>query len=147
MVTLAERLRAAMTEARKLRDPARTLLLSTIVSDLKNREFELRHDASDEEAADVLRRGVKKRREAAALYQQAGRTELADRELTEVAILETFLPVAAGEDEVRGAVRAAIADGAQDLGSVMGRVMPGLKGRADGKLVNRVAREELAASP
>lgn len=147
MATLAERLRAAMTEARKLRDPARTLLLSTILSDLKNRELELRHDASDEEAADVVRRGVKKRREAAEQYGQAGRADLADRELAEVAVLETFLPPAADEAEVRGAVRAAIAAGAADLGSVMGHVMPAFKGRADGRLVNRVAREELAATP
>ncbi len=147
MATLAERLRAAMTEARKLRDPARTLLLSTILSDLKNRELELRHDASDDEAAEVLRRGVKKRREAAEHYQQAGRVDLADRELTEAAILETFLPAEMDETAVREAVRAAIAAGAATLGAVMGQVMPALKGRADGKLVNRVAREELASTP
>lgn len=147
MATLAERLRAAMTEARKLRDPARTLLLSTILSDLKNRELELHRSASDEEAADVLRRGVKKRREAAEQYQHAGRPDRAERELAEVAMLEAFLPAQVGEEDVRAAVRAAIAAGAANLGAVMGQVMPQLKGRADGTLVNRIAREELAASP
>ncbi len=147
MATLAERLRAAMTEARKQKDPARTLLLSTILSDIKNREFELPHAATDDDTAAVLRRGVKQRREAVEQYQQAGRADLAERELAEIRMLEAFLPAAVGEDEIRAAVREAVAGGAGDLGKVMGQVLPRFKGRADGKLVNRIAREELAASP
>lgn len=146
MATLVERLRAAMTEARKLRDPARTLLLSTILSDLKNRELELPQPLSDDDTAEVLRRGVKKRREAVEQYEAAGRADRAGQELAEIRMLEEFLPAAVGEDEIRAAVRAAVAAGATDLGRVMGAVMPGFKGRADGKLVNRIAREELAAT-
>ena len=135
-----------MNEARKRRDQARTLLLSTILADLKNRELELQHPPSDEETAEVLRRGIKRRHEAAEQYQAAKRPDLADKELTEVKALEDFLPPAVEPAEIREAVRAAIAAGATDLGKLMGQVMPQFKGRADGKLVNQIAREELAAT-
>ena len=145
MASLVERLRAAMTEARKRRDPARTLLLSTILSDIKNREIELQRDPSDDETGDVLRRGVKRRREAADQYAAAGRADLAEREQAEIRALEEFLPATVSEDEVRAAVREVVAAGARDLGAVMGQVMPRFKGRADGKVINRIVREELAS--
>ena len=144
--SLADRLRAAMNEARKQRDQARTLLLSTILSDVKNREIELSRTPTDDETAEVLRRGVKKRRESVEAYEKAGRTELAATEAAEIKNLEAFLPASMGADEIRTAVREAIAGGAADMGKVMGAVMPKLKGRADGKLVNQIVREELAAS-
>jgi len=143
---LSQRLRAAMNEARKRRDQPRTLLLSTILADLMNMEIELHHPASDDETAEVLRRGIKRRRESAEQFSAAGRRELADRELAEVTMLEEFLPAAAAPEEIRQAVREAIAAGAKDLGKLMGRVMPQFKGRADGKLVNQIAREELTAA-
>src|ERR1700756_242550 len=145
MMTLPERLRAAMNEARKNRDQARTLLLSTILADLKNREFELQHAPSDDEAADVLRRGIKRRREAAEQYAAGGRRDRADLEVAEVKVLEEFLPAAVDPAEIRAAVREAIAGGARDVGKVMGQVMPKFKGRADGKVVNQIVREELSA--
>src|SRR6266511_560698 len=144
--SLADRLRAAMNEARKQCDQARTLLLSTILSDAKNREIELNHPLSDDEIADVLRRGVKKRRESVEVFEKVGRTEAAAAEAAEIKALEAFLPAAVPPDEIRAAVRAAIAGGATDLGKVMGAVMPQFKGRADGKLVNQIVREELAGS-
>src|SRR6266571_2110468 len=144
--SLADRLRAAMNEARKQRDQARTLLLSTILSDAKNREIELNHPLSDDEIADVLRRGVKKRRESVEVFEKVGRTEAAAAEAAEITALEAFLPAGIPPEEIRAAVREAIAAGAKDMGKVMGAVMPKLKGRADGSLVNTIAREELAAS-
>lgn len=146
MEHLPERLRAALNEARKKRDAARTLLLSTILADLKNREIELGHDASDDDAADVLRRGVKKRREAAEAFVKVGRADAAERETGEARTLEEFLPPAVPADEIRNAVREVIAGGARDLGKVMGQVMGRFKGRADGKLVNQIVREELASA-
>jgi len=140
-----DRLRAAMIEARKRRDQLRTLLLSTILADLKNRELELQHPASDAEAIEVLRLGVKRRHEAAEQYAAAKRPELEAKELAEVKMLEEFLPAAIDPEEIRTAVRQAIAAGSKDLGKLMGLVMPQFKGRADGKLVNQIAREELAA--
>ena len=144
--SLGERLRAAMNEARKQRDQARTLLLSTILSDLKNRELELNHPASDEEAADVVRRGIKRRRESVDVYEKAGRSDRAATESAEIKILESFLPPSVPPEEIRAAVREVIAGGAKDMGKVMGAVMPRFKGRADGKLVNQIVREELAGA-
>ena len=143
--SLGERLRAAMNEARKQREQARTLLLSTILSDLKNRELELNHPASDDEAAEVVRRGIKRRRESVEVYEKAGRSDRAATESAEIRILESFLPANMPPEEIRAAVREAIAGGATDMGKVMGAVMPRFKGRADGKLVNQIVREELAA--
>ena len=144
--SLADRLRAAMNEARKQRDQARTLLLSTILADIKNREIELTRTPTDDETAEVLRRGVKKRRESVEAYEKAGRTDAAAVEAAEIKVLEGYLPAAVPPDEIRAAVRAAIAGGATDMGKVMGAVMPQFKGRADGKLVNQIVREELAGS-
>ncbi len=144
--SLADRLRAAMNEARKQRDQARTLLLSTILSDIKNREIELTRAPTDDETAEVLRRGIKKRRESVEIYEKVGRSEAAATEAAEIKALEAFLPAAVPPEEIRAAVREAIAGGATDMGKVMGAVMPQFKGRADGKLVNQIVREELAAS-
>lgn len=146
MLSLGERLQAALNEARKSRDQARTLLFSTILADLKNREFALHHPLTDDEALDVVRRGIKQRREAAEQFVAVDRRERADGELAEVAALEVYLPAQVPSEEIRAAVRAVIAGGATDLGKVMGQVMPHFKGRADGKLVNQIAREELSAA-
>ncbi len=136
-----------MNEARKQRDQARTLLLSTILSDIQNREIELKHPATDDETAEVLRRGVKRRKEAIEQYEKGKREDLAARERAEVKMLEEFLPTAASADDIRAAVRDAIAGGAKEMGPLMAKIMPQFKGRADGKLVNQIVREELAGSP
>src|SRR5919198_153336 len=114
--SLADRLRAAMNEARKQRDQARTLLLSTILSDVKNREIELHQPPSDDETAEVLRRGIKKRRESVEVYEKVGRAEAAAAERAEIAALEAFLPAAVPPEQIRAAVREAIAAGAHDMG-------------------------------
>jgi uncharacterized protein YqeY len=141
---LADRLRAAMNEARKQRDQARTLLLSTILSEVKNREIELNRPPTDDETVEVLRRGIKKRRESVEAFEKGGRTERAATEKAEIKTIEEFLPPAVPPDEIRAAVRAAIQGGATDIGKVMGAVMPQFKGRADGKLINQIVREELS---
>jgi uncharacterized protein len=135
-----------MNEARKQRDSARTILLSTILADIKNREFELKHPPTDDEVVEVLRRGIKRRHEAAEAYTAAKRPDAADTELAEAKALEAYLPPAADPEEIRNAARAAIATGAKDLGKVMGMVMPQFKGKADGKVINQIVREELAAA-
>jgi uncharacterized protein YqeY len=146
MPSLVERLQMALNEARKARDQHRTLLYSTVLADLKNREFEVHHPLTDEEAVDVVRRGIKKRREAAEQFTAVGRADRAETEQREVVLLEGYLPAQVPPEEIRVAVRAAIAAGATDLGKVMGQVMPHFKGRADGKLINQIVREELSAS-
>ncbi len=142
---MADTLRAAMNTARKAQDKDRTLVLGTILANLKNREIDLRRSATDEEVVEVLRKGIKIRREAIEQYQTGGRTDLADAEQAQIAVLEEFLPPAVDPGEIRAAVREVIAGGAKDLGKVMGQIVPRYKGRADGKLINQIVREELQA--
>jgi len=134
-----------MNTARKAQDKDRTLVLGTILANLKNREIDLRRSATDEEVVEVLRKGIKIRREAIEQYQAGGRTDLADVEQAQIAVLEEFLPPAVDPEEIRAAVREVIAGGAKDLGKVMGQIVPRYKGRADGKLINQIVREELQA--
>ena len=142
---LAATLRAALVAARKSQSKDRTLVLSTILANLKNRELELKRAPGDADVVDVLRKGIKLRREAAEQYARAERQDLADAESAQIRILEEFLPAEADPAEIRAAVREAIAGGAGDIGKVMGAVLPRFKGRAEGKVVNQIAREELAA--
>jgi uncharacterized protein len=143
--SMADTLRAAMNAARKAQDKDRTLVLGTILANLKNREIDLRRSATDEEVVEVLRKGIKIRREAIEQYQAGGRTDLADAEQAQIAVLEEFLPPAVDPEEIRAAVREVIAGGAKDLGKVMGQIVPRYKGRAEGKLINQIVREELQA--
>ncbi|HEX6862824.1 MAG TPA: GatB/YqeY domain-containing protein [Thermoanaerobaculia bacterium] len=142
---LAEALRAAMNAARKAQDKDRTLVLGTILANLRNREIDLRRPATDEETVEVLRKGIKIRREAVEQYTTAQRADLAAVEQAQITVLEEFLPPAVDPEEIRAAVRAAIAGGAKELGKVMGQVLPKYKGRVDGKVVNQIVREELQA--
>ena len=142
---LASTLRAALNAARKAQQKERTLVLGTILANLKNREIELRRPATSDEVTDVLRKGIKIRREAVEQYTSAGRQDLADAEAAQIKVLEEFLPAAVDPEEIRAAVRSAISGGAKDIGKVMSQVLPRYKGRADGKLINQIVREELQA--
>jgi uncharacterized protein YqeY len=134
-----------MNAARKAQDKQRTLVLGTIISNLKNREIDLRRPATDDEVVEVVRKGIKIRREAIEQYTAGGRQDLVDAEQAQVRILEEFLPPAVDPEEIRAAVREVIAGGARDVGKVMGQVLPKFKGRAEGKLINQIVREELQA--
>ena len=138
-------MRAALNAARKSQDKARALVLGTILANLKNRELELGRNPTDDEVVEVIRKGIKLRREAAEQFSAAQRGDLAGVERDQIKVLEEFLPPAVDPAEIRAAARAAIAAGAKDLGRVMGAVMPKFKGRADGKLINEIVREELQA--
>jgi len=144
MAALAERLQGDLNAARKGGDKARTLLLGTIIADVKNREIELRRDLTDDDVIEVLRRGIKKRRESIEMYEKGNRADLAAKERVEAEALAAYLPAAVSDDELRAAVRAAIAGGAKNIGAVMGRVMPQFKGRAEGGTISAIAKEELA---
>jgi uncharacterized protein YqeY len=142
---LGETLRAAMNAARKAQDKDRTLVLGTIISNLKNREIDLRRPATDDEVVEVVRKGIKIRREAVEQYTAGARQDLVEAEQAQIRVLEEFLPPAVDPEEIRATVRQAIAAGARDVGKVMGQVVPKYKGRADGKLINQIVREELQA--
>lgn len=145
MTDLLATLQSSLHSARKSQDKDRTLLLGTVLSAVRNHEMTLSHPMTDEDVITVLQRGVKQRRESVEQFEVAGRADLAARELAQIRIIEEFLPAPAGIDEIRAAVREAIVGGSTQLGAVMALVMPRFKGRADGKEINRVVREELQA--
>ncbi|MEP6691857.1 MAG: GatB/YqeY domain-containing protein [Gemmatimonadaceae bacterium] len=141
---LRARLQSDLNAARKAQDKPAVLLLGTLLADVGNRRIELARELTDDEIIDVLRRGIKKRRESLELYEKHGREDLASQERAEIALLETYLPVGASDDEIRSAIVAAIAGGAGNIGAIMKAVMVPLKGRADGSRINAIAREEMA---
>jgi uncharacterized protein YqeY len=141
---LKDRLKADLIAARKARDKARTLVLSTVLADIRYKEIDLRADVGDDAVIEVLSKGIKQRKDASEQMRAADRAELADVEDAQAVVLAEYLPEGMSEDEVRALVRAAIADGADQMGALMGRLMPQIKGRFDGKEANRIVREELA---
>jgi len=143
MSHLLSKLQLDLAASRKAADKAATLLLGTIISDVKNREIELKRAVTDDDTIEVLRRGIKRRREAIEMYERGNRPELAAAEAAEVAMLERYLPVGPGPEAIRAAVRAAITSGATTVGAVMAVVMPQFKGRAEGGTINAIVREEL----
>jgi len=140
---LKERLRADLNSARRERDKLRTTVLTTFLAEIRNREIELGRDARDEDIQPLLTTAVKRRREAAEQIRAGGREELAAKEEQEAEMLKAYLPQQLEEAEVRGIVRASIQEGAADLGAVMKAVMPRVKGRFEGRELNRIVREEL----
>ena len=133
-----------LNASRKAQDKAATLLLGTVLSEVKNRRIELRRVPNDDDVIDVLRKAIKKRRESIEMYDKAGRADLADKERSEAQALEKYLPPQVSDEEIRTAVRAAISSGAASIGAVMGKVLPQFKGKAEGGTINAIAREELS---
>jgi uncharacterized protein YqeY len=113
-----------------------------------NRRIELRRELTDEEVIEVLSRQVKQRRESIEAFRAGGREERAADEEAEAAILTEYLPEQLSAVEVETLVREAItatgANSAADLGRVMGRVAPLVKGRADGRVVSDLVRRLLS---
>ena len=144
MSELLARLQGDLNSARKSQDKPGTLLLSTVLSEIKNKKIELRREPTDADVIDVLRKSIKRRRESIEMYTNGGRQDLADKETAEAAALDKYLPAQVSEDELRAAVKAAFAGGATQIGAVMGKVLPQFKGRAEGGTINAIAREELA---
>lgn len=140
---LKDRIQSDLKEARKGRDKIRTVLLTTTLSEIRNREIEKGAELDDQEVVEVLARAVKQRKESSDQMAAAGRSELAEKEDREAEMLSGYLPEPLAEEEVRQLVRDAIAGGADGIGPVMGRIMPRIKGRFDGREANRIVREEL----
>ena len=137
------RLRNDLNDARKQRDKARTLVLSTALADVKNRQIEYGAVLPEAELVSVLNRAIKQRKDAAEQMRSGGRPELADKEEGEAKLLASYLPEGLSEAEVRAIIREAMQSGATALGPLLGVVMPKIRGRFDGKEANRIAREEL----
>ena len=140
---LKDRLRDDLNAARKAREKLKTTVLSTFLAEIRNREIEIGGDAADAEVESLLGTAIKRRREAAEQMRAGGREELALKEDEEARLLQVYLPPQLEEAEVVAMVEAAIRNGASDLGSVMKAVMPGVKGRFEGKELNRIVRAAL----
>jgi hypothetical protein len=146
---LKGRLAGEMKDALKSGDKVRLGALRLLHASVKNREVELRREVDDEEFVEVVVREVKRRKEAAEAYEEAGRQDLLERELREQEVLETYLPPQLSDEDVASLVNEAVqatgASGPGDLGKVMGYVMGKAKGRVDGGTVNRLVRQRLGA--
>lgn len=136
----------------KARDADATRTLRSVlaaVGTLRTAEGRAGAAPSEDEVTELVAREAKKRREAAEAYRDGNRPELADQEDRELAILQRYLPEQLDEATVRALVAECVAaTGASqpgDLGRVMGALMPRVRGRADGKLVNALVREALGA--
>ncbi len=147
-MSLIVEIKAQLEEAMRERDDARRDALRLILSSLQGAEKELQRPLSEDEELQVLQRERKKRVEAHEAFRAAGRTEQAQAEEAELAVLEEFMPEPITEEELERIVDDAIAeDGAtslRDLGRVMADVMPQIAGRADGSAVSQIVREKLA---
>jgi hypothetical protein len=141
---LLTRLQQDLNAARKAGDKAAVIVLGTTIADARNHEIQQRRDLTDDDVVDVIRKAIKRRREAIELYLSAKRDDLVAKERSELATLEGYLPAQVDVEEIRAAVRDAIAGGATTIGAVMSRVVPQFKGRAEGSTINAIAREELS---
>ena len=145
---LQERVATALVAAMKAREAVRVSTLRMVRAALQNREIDKRAPLADDDVLQVLATQAKQRRESIEQYRAGGREDLVAKEAAELVILQQFLPEGLGVEELRTAVEAAVdevgAGGPKDMGRVMGVLMPGLRGRADGGAVNRLVRETLA---
>lgn len=148
-MSIVERLEADMKEALKARDQVRLRTIRMLRSALKNAEIERRGPLGEDEVLQVLARELKLREESLAEFRRAGRAEQAAELEEEIRVVRSYMPEPLSEDEVRAMAREVIAAvgaaGPQDMGKVMGALMPRVRGRADGGVVSRIVREELAA--
>jgi len=148
-MTLHEKLMEDLKDAMRTSDERRKSTLRMLRSAIHYKEVEVQHTLSDEEVLDVIAKQVKQRQDSIAEYTKGRRQDLVDEETAEMKILASYLPKQLTREEIAELARAAIQKlGAADLkqqGLVMKELMPQVKGRADGKLVNEVVRQLLGA--
>lgn len=154
-VSLTARIDQDIIAAMKARDAERTTALRMVKTALKNKEIEKRQPLTDSEAQQILTTLVKQRRESVEQFTKGNRPELAAKETAEIALIETYMPKAAGEDEIRSHVQQAISKlaaagaalGPKDMGTVMKAVQARFQAagvRADGRTVSEIVKGELA---
>src|SRR5437867_11615169 len=151
-MALSEQIQKDITAAMKARDEQRLSTLRMIKTALKNREIEKMAPLDDKESQQVLSTLIKQRKDSIEQFTKGGRQELADKEAAEIKLIETYLPKAAGEEEIVAGVKAVIAEmgspAMKDMGSVMKNVMARFSAagmRVDGKLVSETVKKELTA--
>lgn len=144
---LKESIAQDLKDAMLLRDRTRVSTLRLLIAAVKNAEIDKRGELSEDELIDVINREVRKRREAIAEFEKGNRPDLVEKEEKELEILKGYLPEQLPVEELRKMIGELIkemgASSAKDLGRLMSRIMPAVKGRANGKIVNQLAREML----
>lgn len=144
---LVGQIKDAMKAAMKARDKERLGTIRLIQSEFKRIEVDERIEIDDARALAVLDKMVKQRRDSAQQYLDAGRSELAEQENREIAVIQDFLPQPLSDDEIAAIVDTAIAStgasGMQDMGAVMAEVKPRAQGRADMGAVSRIVKARL----
>jgi uncharacterized protein len=148
--TILDALLADIKAAMKAQEKEKLLALRTLHSEIKNLELIERKELSDGNIAGVVAKAIKQRNESEEQFKAAGRADLAHRERFQAGLFTKYLPAQLSAAEIDTIVAAAIAEsgaqGKQDMGKVMKLVMPLVKGRADGKLVNETVAARLAAA-
>lgn len=142
-MTLNERLMAEYKDALKSHDELRKRTISSARAAVKQIEVDERRELSDDDIITILTKQVKMRKDALADFEKAGRTDLADAYKAEMEVLSEYLPAQLSEDEIMKIVHEAagtlgIESGKQNMGKLMGAVMPKVKGRADGNTVRQL---------
>jgi uncharacterized protein YqeY len=150
-MSLSEQIQKDITVAMKARDEQRLSCLRMVKTALKNREIEKMVPLDDKEAQQVLSTLIKQRKDSVEQFTKGGRKELADKEAAEIRLIETYLPKAAGEEEIVAGVKAVIAEMGsptmKDMGTVMKNAMARFAAagmRVDGKMVSEAVKKELA---
>jgi uncharacterized protein YqeY len=147
-MSLEERLVEEMKQAMKSNDKLRLSTIRMIRSALKNKEIEVRKKLEDEEIAKVIQVMVRKGEESVEQFQAGGRTDLVEKEKSEIDILKSFLPQPLSREEILKIIDQTIqetqASSPKDIGKVMKSVIPKIGGKADGKLVNQLVKERLS---
>ncbi|MER7558439.1 GatB/YqeY domain-containing protein [Nocardioides sp. NPDC126508] len=151
MSTLKDRLRIDLTAAMKARDKARAGTLRMVMASITEAEVAGKEakELTDDEIITILTREAKKRREAATAFAEGGRTESAEKETAEAAVITEYLPAQLSAEEISDLVSKAIAQtgaaelGMKGMGKVMGILTPQTKGKADGGAVAAEVRKQL----
>lgn len=148
-MSLKDTIIADLTVAMKAMDADKLSVLRMVKANLMNRQIDKGSDLTDDEITKALQSLVKQRRDSVEQYEKAGRTELAAKEQSEIAVIEAYLPQSATQAEVDAAVEAAIAEtGAssiKEMGTVMKATMANLVGKsADGKMVSEAVKAKLS---
>lgn len=137
----------AVKSSMRERNKERTSTLRMALSEIKKEEIDRRVELSDEESIKIIQRMIKQRKESAAQFFEANREELANKENSEILILQDFLPEQLSEDEIKDIVLNAIAEteaqDSQDMGKVMGLLKSKINGNADMAIVSRLVKENL----
>src|ERR1700751_1449018 len=150
-MSLIEQIQKDIVTAMKAKDEARLSCLRMVKAAMMNSKIEKIADLDDKESQQVLATLIKQRKDSVEQFTKGGRQEMADKEAAEIKVIESYLPKAAGEDEIVAGVRAVIAEmdspGMKDMGTVMKNVMARFAGagiRVDGKVVSDAVKKELA---